>query len=106
MGWATSRWIFFALAGLSLSGCQMFQGTFGGGRPATQPPAADESGEWRLIDNSAARDRVPRLRAAGNHAPLPVRAAGHGHDLAAPGSLADHAVAMLHALPSPGGTAC
>src|SRR3546814_2645233 len=68
MGWATSRWIFIALAGLSLSGCQMFQGIFGGGRPDTQPPAADESGEWRQIATSADRDRLRRLRAAWTHA--------------------------------------
>src|SRR3546814_18532491 len=78
MGWATARWIFIALAGLSLSGCQMFQGIFGGGRPDTPPPAADESGEWRQIATSADRDRLRRLRAAWTHALQQARAARPG----------------------------
>src|SRR3546814_479237 len=106
MGWATSRWIFIALAGLSLSGCQMFQGIFGGGRPDTQPPAADESGEWRQIATSADRDRLRRLRAAWTHALQQVRAAGHGPELDALGPLADPDVALLDPLPSPGSYAC
>ena len=106
MGWATSRWIFIALAGLSLSGCQMFQGIFGGGRPDTQPPAADESGEWRQIATSADRDRLRRLRAAWTHALQQARAARHGPELDALGPLADPDVALPDPLPSPGSYAC
>src|SRR3546814_17614816 len=106
MGWATSRLIFIALAGLSLSGCQMFQGIFGGGRPDTQPPAADESGEWRQIATSADRDRLRRLRAAWTHALQQVRAAGHGPELDALGPFADPHSASSYPFPFPRSYAC
>lgn len=105
MGRLFFRVLLIAGAAIAISGCHLFHGIFGGGRPHEVSEKPDAVRDWRDVAAEADRNRVRDLRAAWIKALAQARGSGHGADIAALGALADPDIALDGLLP-PGRYRC